>query len=71
MCAGCISSRTYSKDFDNKPFLPTRNGSMGDDGIAIKNSTRYDGDSGQSEKFEGEHPGKSANAKEAQDSGRQ
>jgi hypothetical protein len=72
MCAGCISSKSsgsYSKDFDNKPFLPTRNGSMGDNGIAIKNSTRFDGTGDQDEKFEGQHPGKSAGAKQMENSG--
>ena len=72
MCAGCISSRSYqSKDVDAKPFLPTKNGSMGDDGIAMKNDTKYDGDGGQGEKFEGMAPGKSSGAKEVQYTGRQ
>jgi hypothetical protein len=72
MCAGCISSRSYqSKDVDAKPFLPTKNGSMGDDGVAIKDDEKYDGDSGQSKKFEGMGPSKGTGAKEAQNTGRQ
>jgi hypothetical protein len=68
MCAGC---KTASQDFDTHPFLPTKNGSMGDDGVAIKDDEKYDGDSGQSEKFEGMGPSKGTGAKEAQNTGRQ
>jgi hypothetical protein len=60
-----------SKEFEDEQFHATKNSSMGDDGIAIKNSIRYDGYNSQSEKFEGEHPGKSVGAKEAEYEGRQ
>lgn len=69
MCAGCRSYQ--SKDFDDKPFTDTRNGSMGDKGIAMKNSIRYDGDGGQTKKFEGEAPAKTDGAALVQYTGRQ
>jgi len=69
MCSGCRS--VQSKDFDDKPFTSTKNGSMGDDGVAMKDDTKYDGDSGQGKKFEGMAPGKSTGATEAQYTGRQ
>ena len=70
MCVGC-NSNEQSKDLDAKPFTDTKNGSMGDDGIAIKNSTKFDGTGDQDEKFEGQHPGKSSGAKEVEYTGRQ
>jgi hypothetical protein len=69
MCVGCRSYQ--SEDFDANPFTETKNGSMGDKGIAMKNNARYDGDSGQGEKFEGMAPSKSDNAATAQYTGRQ
>ena len=68
MCAGCVSA---SQDFDAKPFGSTSNGSMGDKGIAIKTNTKFDGDSGQGEKFEGVAPAAPTGAAEAQYTGRQ
>lgn len=68
MCAGCKSA---SQDFNDKPFGTGSDSSMGDDGIAIKNSTKFEGDSGQSKKFEGLAPEKSVGASQAQYSGRQ
>jgi hypothetical protein len=68
MCAGCVSA---SQDFDAKPFGSTNNGSMGDKGIAIKSDTKYDGDSGQGEKFEGMAPSAEVSAGQAQYTGRQ
>jgi len=57
MSVGCLSA--------------AQNSSMGDDGIAMKDNPRYDGDSGQGEKFEGTAPSKNVSAEEAQNSGRQ
>lgn len=70
MMHGC-SSLAQSKDFDDKQFGTLRDGSMGDAGIAMKNNPRFDGDSGQSKKFEGMSAEKSTTAKEAQYTGRQ
>lgn len=57
---------------DDKPFgVNSNDGAMGDENIAMKNSTRYDGDGGQSKKFEGLAPTKNANASQAQFTGRQ
>ena len=69
MCRNCLSYQ--SKDFDDKQFGSTRDGSMGDKGIAMKNNTRYDGDSGQGKKFEGLSADKTASASQVQYSGRQ
>jgi hypothetical protein len=66
MCARCLG-----KEFEGEQFHATKNSSMGDDGIAIKNSTKYDGTGDQDEKFEGQHPGKSSGAKEVEYTGRQ
>lgn len=70
MCANCRSSY-QSQDFNDKPFGYTNDGSMADKGVAMKANTRYDGDNGQDEKFEGMAPGTTASAAEAQNSGRQ
>jgi len=67
MCSGCLSSQ----DFDAKPFGSVSNGSMGDKGIAMKNSLKYDGDNGQDKKFEGLAPETTANAAQVENSGRQ
>jgi hypothetical protein len=69
MCEGCRSYQ--SKDFDARPFTDTRNGSMGDDGIALKNNVKFDGDSGQGKKFEGLAPEKADGASTVQYTGRQ
>lgn len=69
MCAGCRSYQ--SEDFDAKPFGTIRDGSMGDAGIAMKNNPKFDGDSGQGEKFEGMAPDRAAGAKQVEYSGRQ
>ena len=67
---GC-QSLAQSKDYDANQFGTLRDGSMGDAGIAMKNSTRFDGDSGQSKKFEGMSAEKSTSAAEAEYTGRQ
>jgi hypothetical protein len=57
---------------DDKPFgANTQDGSMGDKDIAMKANPRYDGDNGQSEKFEGMRPEATAVASQVQFSGRQ
>lgn len=57
---------------DDKQYgVTTSDGSMGDEGIAMKNSTRDDGDGGQSKKFEGVAPQRSSSASQVQFSGRQ
>ena len=57
---------------DDKQFgVNTNDGAMGDQDIAMKNSPRYDGDGGQSKKFEGLTPQKSSPASQVQFSGRQ
>lgn len=68
MCTQCLSSL---QDFDAKPFGSVKDGSMGDKGIAMKSNTRYDGDGGTSQKFEGMAPEKSASALQAENTGRQ
>lgn len=47
------------------------NAAYGDKGIAIKNSVKFDGDRGQSMKFEGLPPKENDSAKLAQYTGRQ
>ena len=63
----CLS--TQSKDFDPRQFGISNYGALGDKGIAMKNSTRFDGDSGQGEKFEGEAPTKGDSASQTEYSG--
>jgi hypothetical protein len=46
-------------------------GAQGDDNIAIKNNTEYDGDSGTSQKDELTSPDKGVSGTQAQYSGRQ
>jgi hypothetical protein len=57
---------------DTKPFgINSADGSMGDDGIANKESTRYETDGGQDEKFELQKANPNCSAAQAQYSGRQ
>lgn len=57
---------------DDRQFgVSTADGSMGDGGVAMKSNPRYDGDSGQTKKFEGKAPQRSSSASQAQFSGRQ
>lgn len=69
MCSGCLSYQ--SRDLNARPFGDTSYGSLGDKGVAIKASLRYEGDNGQDKKFEGIAPGKTASAAEAEETGRQ
>lgn len=63
MCTTCLGR--------GQTFQNGINSSLGDDGIAIKNNTKYDGSGNQDKKFEGEYAAASDNAKMAQDTGRQ
>lgn len=57
---------------DDKPFgVNSGDGSMGDKNVSIKADPRYDGDNGQSQKFEGLRPQATASASQAQFTGRQ
>jgi hypothetical protein len=57
---------------DDKQYgVNTADGSMGDENIAMKNNPKYDGDGGQSQKFEGMAPQRSSSASQVQFSGRQ
>ena len=57
---------------DDKQFgVNSADGSMGDEGIAMKNDPRYTGTGDQSKKFEGESPQRSSSASQVQFSGRQ
>ena len=67
MCAGCGSNAQAAGSVQH--FGGTS--SMGDDGIAMKNAPEFDGDSGQSGKFEGLAPSKATSGKQAELSGRQ
>lgn len=69
MCYSCMSSQ--SKDFDPRQFGISNYGALGDKGLAIKTSVRYEGLGEQSEKFEGMGPTKTASAAEAEYTGRQ
>lgn len=69
MCAGCRSYQ--SQDFDANQFSSTKNGSMGDQGIAMQSNTKYDGDNGQDQKFEGMAPAKLDKASTVEYTGRQ
>lgn len=69
MCSGCLSYQSH--DFDDKQFGARNYGSMGDEGVAIKSSTRYDGDNGQNQKFEGTAPAKLDSGAVVQYTGRQ
>jgi hypothetical protein len=57
---------------DDKPYgVNSADGSMGDENIAMKNNPKYDGDSGQSQKYEGQAPQRSSSASQVQFTGRQ
>jgi hypothetical protein len=69
MCTNCMSSQ--SKDFDPRQFGISNYGALGDKGLAIKTSVRFEGLGAQSQKFEGMAPEKTASASEAEYTGRQ
>lgn len=71
MCAGCLS--TQSADYDSNQFGVgnTKNGAYGDKGLTIQASAKFDGDNGQSKKFEGLAPTELDSAATVQYTGRQ
>jgi hypothetical protein len=62
---------SQSKDFDPRQFGISNYGALGDKGLAIKSSVRFDGIGNQSQKFEGMPPEKTASASEAEYMGNQ
>lgn len=57
--------------YDDKPFgVNSADGAEGDEGVAIKQSTKFDGDPDQDKKFEGLPPNPNTSAKQMQYSGR-
>lgn len=72
MCSECLSPeiKGASMDLDDKPFGTERDGSLGHGGVAMADNTKFDGPSGQNEKFEGMASDSSSDSKQVQASGR-
>lgn len=72
MCYECLSPevRGASRDLDAKPFGTLKDGSMVHGNEAMADDTKFDGPSGQNEKFEGMKSDSTSDSKQLAASGR-